>query len=74
MEGNNQNHIGIVVGYDDEKNIIYTVEGNAGDTVSFQIRNWNGGYVIGLVNNGGDVASIPENIEDFENGDNSSTR
>ncbi|MDE6744016.1 MAG: CHAP domain-containing protein, partial [Lachnospiraceae bacterium] len=74
MESSVGEHVGIVVGYDNEKNILYTVEGNSDDKVSFRIRDWDGTYVKGLASNGGDVAGIPENIDDFLNNNNSSTR
>lgn len=53
-------HTGIVVAFDKEKNIIYTVEGNSGNEVATNVRDYNS-YFNGFGSNGGNVFGvIPE--------------
>ena len=47
------NHIGIVVGYDVENEVVYTVEGNSGNCVAQRHYYMNDTYIQGFCSNGG---------------------
>ncbi|GGG02746.1 CHAP domain-containing protein [Paenibacillus aceti] len=70
---NNQNHTGIVTGYDPKTKTIYTIEGNTSDKVarrSYNLEQKN--YIVGYGVNGGiGFGTIPENVS---SGDNQRTR
>ena len=59
-DGSGQGHTGIVVAYDKENNKIYTIEGNSGDKVALNERDYNS-YFDGFGSNGGNsFGTIPD--------------
>lgn len=56
-DGSGQGHTGIVVAYDKENNKIYTIEGNSGDKVSLNEREYNS-YFDGFGSNGGNSFGV----------------
>lgn len=59
-DGSGQGHTGIVVAYDKENNKIYTIEGNSGNKVALNEREYNS-YFDGFGSNGGNsFGTIPD--------------
>lgn len=53
FKSGNQNHIGIVTGYDPKSGTVYTSEGNSGDSVKNNAYSIKNSYIVGFGKNGG---------------------
>ena len=80
FRGTESEHIGLVVGYDAENDILYTVEGNSSDSVAMRCYHnatTTNGYIYGYCSNGGDSSTLvlPDEYttDDFSEGNNYST-
>ena len=61
--GAEEHHIGIVIGYDEETNIVYTVEGNKGNKVAVCSYTLDFVEVKGFCENGGTETALPPDLD-----------
>lgn len=60
-DGSGEGHTGIVVAYDRDNQIVYTIEGNSSDQVAIRDYKYNSSYIDGYCINGGNLfGTIPE--------------
>lgn len=64
LNANGTGHVGYVVAYDEENNKIYTIEGNSGNEVALNVREYDS-YFDGFGSNGGNTyGTIPEQYQE----------